>query len=149
MCHKAKLAEFAPRWQVFRTMSRFAAFALGFAGLSGFAGVALGALAAHGFPPEKKALIETASQYALVHALAVAAAALTHDHVRGWSRRLFASAAVCFGLGVILFSGSLVALALNGKGGAAPVGGTAFLVGWALFSAAALASLRHHLVDQP
>jgi uncharacterized membrane protein YgdD (TMEM256/DUF423 family) len=130
-------------------MSRFVAVALGFAGLAGFAGVALGALAAHGFDADKKMLVEIAGHYALVHALAVAAAALAHDRVGGWSRRLFAVAAVCFGLGILLFSGSLVALALNGKGGAAPVGGTAFLVGWALFSAAALASLRHHLVDQP
>jgi uncharacterized membrane protein YgdD (TMEM256/DUF423 family) len=130
-------------------MSRFAAFALGFAGLAGFAGVALGALAAHGLPPDKKALLETASQYALIHALAIAAAALAHERVGGRSRKLFAVAAVCFALGTVLFSGALVALALNGKGGAAPVGGTAFLVGWALFSAAALASLRHHLVDQP
>jgi len=130
-------------------MSRFAAFALAFAGIAGFAGVALGALAAHGFPPDKKALIETASQYALAHALAIAAAALAQDRTRGWSRRLFAAAAVCFALGIVLFPGALVALALNGKGGAAPVGGTAFLIGWALFGAAAVASLRHHLADQP
>lgn len=130
-------------------MSRFSALALGFAGLAGFAGVALGALAAHGFPADKKVLIETAGQYALVHALAIAVAGLARDRARGWGRRLFAAAAVLFALGVLLFSGALVALALNGKGGTAPVGGTAFLVGWALFSAAALVSLRHHLIDQP
>ena len=130
-------------------MSRFAALALAFAGFAGFAGVALGALAAHGFPPDKKALIETASQYALLHALAVAAAALAYDRVRGWGRRLFAAAVICFAVGIVLFSGALVMLALNGKGGAAPVGGTAFLAGWALFGAAALSLLRHHLVDQP
>jgi uncharacterized membrane protein YgdD (TMEM256/DUF423 family) len=62
---------------------------------------------------------------------------------------LFGLAAWCFAAGVVLFGGSLIAVAFNGKGGAAPVGGTAFLVGWALFSAAALASLRHHAVDQP
>jgi uncharacterized membrane protein YgdD (TMEM256/DUF423 family) len=130
-------------------MSRFVALALAFAGLAGLAGVALGALAAHDLPPERKALIETASQYALWHALAIAAAALASDRVRGWGRRLFGAATAFFAAGVLLFSGSLVALAFNGKGGAAPVGGTAFLIGWALFAAAALTSLRHHLVDEP
>ena len=130
-------------------MSRFAALALAFSGLAGLAGVALGALAAHGLSPDQKSLVETASQYALWHALAVAAAALAHDRTLAWARRLFAAAAVCFAAGVLLFSGALVSLALNGKGGAAPVGGTAFLIGWALFAAAAIASLRHHRVDQP
>ena len=130
-------------------MSRFAAITLAFAGLAGLVGVALGALAAHGFPPDKKALLETASQYALWHALAVTAAALAHERVRGWARRLFVAAAACFAFGIVVFPGALVSLALNGKGGAAPVGGTAFLIGWALFSAAALTSLRHHRVDQP
>src|SRR5262249_16220323 len=102
-----------------------------------------------GFPPDKKALIDVASQYALVHALAIAAAALAHDRARGWGRCLFGAAAVAFALGVLLFAGGLVALALNGKGGAPPGGGPAFLGGWALFGAAALASLRHHAVDQP
>jgi len=129
-------------------MTCFAAAALALAGVFGLCGVALGALAAHGLTDSQKALIETASQYALWHALAIAAAALAHDRARGWSRRLFAVAGACFAAGVVVFSGSLVALALNGKGGAAPVGGTAFLIGWALFSAAALASLRHHRVDQ-
>lgn len=130
-------------------MSRLAATALAVAGLSGLAGVGLGALAAHGLNPTQKDLIETASRYALWHSLAICAAALAHDRVSGWARRLFAAAAAFFAAGIVAFSGSLVSLALNGKSGAAPVGGTAFLIGWALFSAAALASLRHHRVDQP
>lgn len=130
-------------------MSRFAALALAVAGLAGLAGVAGGALAAHGLGPAQKALIETASQYALWHALAISAAALAHDRTRAWARRLFAAAAAFFATGIAVFSGSLVSLALNGKGGAAPVGGTAFLIGWALFASAAIASLRHHVADEP
>jgi uncharacterized membrane protein YgdD (TMEM256/DUF423 family) len=130
-------------------MSRFAALALAFAGLAGLTGVAAGALAAHGPGPAQKALIETASQYALWHALAIAISALAHDRVTGLAAHLFAAAAAFFAVGIVLFSGSLASLALNGKGGAAPVGGTAFLIGWALFASAAIASLRHHRPDQP
>jgi len=123
-------------------MSRFSSISLAFAGLAGLAGVAMGALAAHGLTPAQKALIEIASQYALWHALAMGLAIVVHDRAKGWARRLFGIAAWCFAAGIVVFSGSLVLLALNGKGGAAPVGGTAFLVGWALFFTGALSSFR-------
>jgi len=50
----------------------------------------------------------------------------------GWVAR---AAGWCFLAGIVLFSGSLYALALTGVrtlGAVTPLGGVAFLVGWAL-----------------
>ena len=47
-------------------------------------------------------------------------------------------AGICFGLGIIGFSGGLYGLALTGNSGfgiAAPTGGTLMIVGWFLFAA--------------
>ena len=130
-------------------MSRFAAVTIAFAALAGFAAVAAGAWAAHGVAPEAKALLETASLYAMTHALAMIGAALARERMAGLARPFAAAAAVLFAAGIAGFSGSLAALALGAKTSGAPIGGAAFLLGWALFAAAALMSLRHHLVDQP
>jgi uncharacterized membrane protein YgdD (TMEM256/DUF423 family) len=55
----------------------------------------------------------------------------------GW---LIASAGWCFVAGILLFSGSLYALALTGVtmlGAITPIGGLAFLAGWACLTFAA------------
>jgi len=100
----------------------------------GLAGVALGAFAAHGLKAslsaEYLAIFQTAVQYQLIHALALFGVALLSQHAPG---RLLQAAGVLFGIGIVLFSGSLYLLTLTGIGKlgiVTPLGGTAFLAGW-------------------
>jgi uncharacterized membrane protein YgdD (TMEM256/DUF423 family) len=103
----------------------------------GFTGVAAGALGAHAVKalgPERLAWWETAARYHLIHALAVGLlAAMVPPRAK--------LTAVLFVAGVVLFSGSLYALALSGQtalGMITPFGGLAFLGGWAVLGAGAL-----------
>jgi len=101
------------------------------AALAGFVSVAVGAFAAHGVTdPKAQELLRTGSQYAAIHALATLACAVL---VRVGAER--AQIAPGFFLaGVVLFSGSLYALAAGAPrwvGAITPVGGVAFLAGWA------------------
>ena len=104
--------------------------------LAGFLGVGLGAFGAHGLrsrvSPDMLAVFETGVRYHLYHAFAllITAAAIS----RFGDARLLAIAGWSFVAGVILFSGSLYLLALTGAsalGAVTPLGGLAFLVGWA------------------
>jgi uncharacterized membrane protein YgdD (TMEM256/DUF423 family) len=109
----------------------------------GFLGVAAGAFGAHALrqrlAPDLLAVWNTGAHYQLVHALAlVLVGALA---ARGSSTTL-GIAGWAFVAGVVLFSGSLYALALTGVrglGAVTPFGGAAFLAGWAALAAAALA----------
>jgi len=111
------------------------------AGLSGFVAVAAGAFGAHALKsrldPAMLAVFETGARYHLVHALGMLAAAWVVDRT---GRPLAARAGWLFALGTVLFSGSLYALALTGVrgfGAVTPVGGVAFLGGWACLAWAA------------
>ena len=104
----------------------------------GFTGVALGAFAAHGLKnrltADYLAVFHTGVTYQLVHALAILAVAVLSVHLPG---RLVGWAGGLFAVGIVLFSGSLYALALSGVrglGAITPFGGAAFLVGWALLA---------------
>ncbi len=110
---------------------------LAVAGLGGALSVVAGALAAHLADDAKTAeLLRTGALYGMVHAAALLAvvgigARGLAVRVAGWS----------FAAGIVLFSGSLFALA----GGAArwlgwvtPVGGVALIVGWAALASIAL-----------
>ena len=104
--------------------------------------VAAGAFAAHALrarlAPEALALVDTASRYQLMHALAVIAAGLLLA-VR--PSRAATLSAIAFTTGVIVFCGSLYALALGAPrsfGIVAPVGGTLLIAGWLMLAAAAL-----------
>src|SRR5947199_5815540 len=107
---------------------------LAIAGLGGLASVAAGALAAHlAGEPRAAELLRTGALYGMVHAAAlIAVIALAQGReprrgpaaVAGWS----------FALGVVLFSGSLFALAAGAGpwlGWVAPFGGAALMLGWA------------------
>ncbi|MCU1721954.1 MULTISPECIES: DUF423 domain-containing protein [unclassified Pseudomonas] len=107
----------------------------------GFTGVALGAFAAHGLKgrltPEYLAIFHTGVTYQLVHALALIGVAVLSVHLPG---RLVNWAGGLFGLGILLFSGSLYLLTLSGiskLGIITPLGGTAFLAGWLCLGLAA------------
>ena len=107
------------------------------AAAAGFVSVAMGAFAAHGLDdPKAQEWLRTGSLYGFLHVLATfACAALMQVGAR--RARL---APAFFLSGVLLFSGSLYAMALGAPrwlGAVTPVGGVLFLVGWALLAWAA------------
>ncbi|MDX1710403.1 MAG: DUF423 domain-containing protein [Rhodovibrionaceae bacterium] len=114
------------------------------AALGGFVSVGVGAFAAHGMGAQMDAQsmqwLETGARYQMYHALAaLGAAALTG--VLPHRRRVLMAAAALFFAGMILFSGTLYALALTpwtGLGAVAPLGGLSYLAGWLVLVWAAL-----------
>jgi uncharacterized membrane protein YgdD (TMEM256/DUF423 family) len=117
-------------------------FAVGSA-LAGLAVVA-GAFAAHGLrgrlSPEMLGAFETGARYQMYHALALLAVAWA---VRRWQHRAVPIAGWLFVAGVVLFSGSLYVMAGTGVralGAITPLGGLAFIAGWALLAWAAARS---------
>jgi uncharacterized membrane protein YgdD (TMEM256/DUF423 family) len=117
----------------------FLAIAAILAGLS----VAAGAFASHALR-EKVAersleIFETAARYQIYHALALLLVAVLLSRAEGTTTALVA-AGYAFMTGIAIFSGSLYALSLSGikwLGAIAPLGGLAFLVGWAFVAIAA------------
>ncbi len=107
------------------------------AAVGGFIGVAMGAFAAHAVSdPETKELLKTGAMYGFMHTMATLACA-TFMQV-GARRARFAPA--FFLSGVLLFSGSLYALAFGAPrivGIVTPIGGLCFLTGWAILAWAA------------
>ena len=104
------------------------------AALAGFTGVALGAFGAHALKgsltPDLLAVFETGVRYQMYHAFAIVAAAWAESR---WPARAFRLAAWLFVAGILVFSGSLYALAFTGAkvfGAVTPLGGLAFLAGW-------------------
>jgi uncharacterized membrane protein YgdD (TMEM256/DUF423 family) len=104
--------------------------------------VALGAFAAHGLKGRLSAemlqVFETGARYQAYHALALVAVGLIAAR---WPSPAADRAGWCFLGGIVLFSGSLYALALTGVkrlGIITPFGGLLFLIGWALLAFARL-----------
>lgn len=103
-----------------------------------FIGVALGAFGAHALrdrvTPDLLTVFETGVRYHFYHALALFAVGwLSESHPSG----VITGAGVAFVFGILVFSGSLYILTLSGTrwwGAVTPVGGLAFLVGWALLA---------------
>lgn len=103
----------------------------------GILGVGLGAFGAHALrerlTQERMAVFQTAVQYQMYHSIAILVAGtmfiVIHPTVR-----LFAAGGWWFVVGILLFSGSLYALCTTGirkLGAITPLGGLAFLIGWA------------------
>lgn len=118
---------------------------------SGFLAVALGAFGAHGLKsrlashPDAARRLEwwqTGASYHLSHALAIGLAGLIADIAPGHvSGSLPCCAGWAFGLGTLLFSGSLYVMGLTGVrklGAVTPLGGLGLLAGWGFLLAAAL-----------
>jgi len=110
----------------------------------GFVGVALGAFGAHGLrgrlSPEMLAVFDTGVRYQMYHVFAVLVVAAAIGHIG--NARLLAVAGWLFVAGIVLFSGSLYALALTGiglLGAITPIGGLFFLIGWGCLAGFALA----------
>lgn len=110
-----------------------------FGAVNAFLAVALGAFGAHGLKGRlSEHLLEvyhTGVQYHMSHALGLVLVGLAAYHwpdstALRWSGGLML-------VGILLFSGSLYALALTGArglGAITPLGGTAFLAAWALLA---------------
>ncbi|HEX5004057.1 MAG TPA: DUF423 domain-containing protein [Gemmatimonadales bacterium] len=107
---------------------------------SAFVAVAAGAFGAHALrarlTPEMLAAFETGARYQMYHALALLGVA---GAAARWPDPLIRLAGWSFIAGTVLFSGSLYALALTGVrglGAITPLGGAAFLLGWAALATA-------------
>jgi uncharacterized membrane protein YgdD (TMEM256/DUF423 family) len=102
----------------------------------GFLGVAFGAFGAHALEAtlkanEREGTFETATQYHMIHTLALLAVAWAATR---WPDNLVSWAGYLFVIGIVLFSGSLYALSITNQrwlGAITPLGGLAFLAGWA------------------
>ncbi len=112
------------------------------AALSGFLAVALGAFGAHGLKArlseDMMAVYQTAVQYHFYHTLALLAVAVLL--AGGLQSAALRASGWLFAAGIVVFSGSLYALALSGMrvlGAVTPLGGLLFLAGWVALAAAA------------
>lgn len=97
--------------------------------------VALGAFGAHALrarlAPDMLAVWRTAVEYQFYHV----AALLLLGLLREPTQDALNAAGWCFTIGILLFSGSLYALALSGVrmlGAVTPLGGLLFIAGWLL-----------------
>lgn len=107
-------------------------------------GVGAGAFGAHGLKRvlsvDMMQVWQTAVLYQMVHGLGMLGVAALSAR---FGSTLLDWAGALMLLGIVLFSGSLYVLALSGTkwlGAVTPIGGTAFIIAWALV---ALAAYRH------
>lgn len=121
-------------------MKTFAALGATFGGLA----VLLGAFGAHALRERLSeadlATFEIGVRYQMYHALALFVVAWASTQ---WDSSAVPAAGWAFTTGIIVFSGSLYVLVFTGMrwlGAITPIGGVAFLVGWALLAWAALRS---------
>jgi uncharacterized membrane protein YgdD (TMEM256/DUF423 family) len=112
-----------------------ARFIIRLAAIFGFLGVGLGAFGTHTLGAildanGRRDTYETAIQYQLVHAVALLGLAAVAERL---PKRWVSLGAVAFAAGIVLFSGSLMVLAvfnIGVMGAIAPLGGGCFLLGW-------------------
>ena len=107
--------------------------------LTGLGAVGIAAFAAHGLAwlnPKALHMVESAVQMQGWHALALLATGIWAPRGGRWAD----AAGFAFTAGIVLFCGSVYALALNGLavGGVAPAGGTLLMIGWALLGVSAI-----------
>ena len=120
--------------------------AVAIAALLGLTGVAAGAFGAHGLreslSEEMLEIWRTGAHYQQIHAVAALAVALPEGFDRGR-----ATAVVLFAGGIIVFAGTLYALALGGPrilGAVTPLGGLALMAGWAAVGVSSWRSSKTH-----
>lgn len=115
-------------------------FWLVLAGINGAIAVAMAAAAAHAFGADAEAAARAAraADVQLVHAAALLGIALLAEHRPGWAAKV---AGMLFILGILLFCGSLYALAFHwaDRSPLAPVGGSSLILGWLTVAVAGLA----------
>ncbi len=120
---------------------------LGVAAVLGLLGVAAGAFGAHALRdqigPEALEIWKTGAHYQQVHAVIMAVAAFP----TGSGSRARRTAVLAFGIGIVIFAGTLYGLAAGGPrwlGAITPLGGLSLMVGWAALAMHA----RSVLVDR-
>ncbi len=121
---------------------RIAARLIALGALLALIAVAAGAFGAHALRARLEVtqltVYETAIRYQMYHAGAVIMTGLAAAR---WPQALWSAAAASFAVGIFLFTGSLLLIVLSGVrsiGWITPLGGLAFIAGWALMIAAAL-----------
>jgi uncharacterized membrane protein YgdD (TMEM256/DUF423 family) len=104
--------------------------------IAAFIAVALGAFGAHSLRTKLTAemlnIFEVGVRYQMYHALGLIAVAWA---TAKWPEANLNAAGWCFIAGIVIFSGSLYLLSLTGArwlGAITPIGGLAFLAGWAI-----------------
>lgn len=113
--------------------------------LLGFVAVALGAFGAHGLEGRltdvSRGWWETATLYALVHAVLITGLGVA----RRAGLQGFDAPAMIAAVGVMIFSGTLYAMALGAPrwfGAITPIGGVLLLVGWGWLAFTGLRAVR-------
>jgi uncharacterized membrane protein YgdD (TMEM256/DUF423 family) len=113
---------------------------VGAAAVNAFIAVAAGAFGAHGLreklEPRMLEVFEIGVRYQMFHALGMFVAAWLASRGLG----LASTAGWVMQAGIVIFTGSLYALALSGVkvlGAITPIGGLAFLAAWAMLAVAA------------
>lgn len=112
------------------TFKRFCIGASSLLGSTGIIGGAFGAHALRHLPPERLAILKTAMQYQLLHAVALLVLSMVATETRSRAIRV---AATCFATGTLMFSCSLSAVAVldwRFAGALAPFGGALLILGW-------------------
>jgi uncharacterized membrane protein YgdD (TMEM256/DUF423 family) len=114
----------------------------GLGALSALLAVAAGAFGAHALrnrlAPDTLGIFEVGARYHMYHALGLLAAAWA---VSRWPGGATTAAGWLFVAGTVIFSGSLYLLSFTGQrwlGAVTPLGGLAFILGWAALAWAAL-----------
>jgi uncharacterized membrane protein YgdD (TMEM256/DUF423 family) len=104
--------------------------------IAAFIAVALGAFGAHSLrnrlAPDMLNIFEVGVRYQLYHALGLLAVAWA---IARWPESNLNAAGWAFIVGIVIFSGSLYILSITGIrwfGAITPIGGLAFLLGWAI-----------------
>ena len=104
--------------------------------VAAFVGVALGAFGAHSLKtklsPDMLAIFEVGVRYQMYHALGLFAVAWA---ITRWPEANVNAAGWAFIVGILIFSGTLYLLSVTGLrwlGAITPIGGLAFLAGWAI-----------------
>jgi len=112
--------------------------------ISGGLAVMIGAFGAHGLKDKltEKMLANymTGVEYHFYHTFALLAVGLLAMH---FQPRLLSASGWSFTIGILIFSGSLYAMAMTGitrLGAITPIGGLLFIAGWVLLAAAVLKS---------
>jgi uncharacterized membrane protein YgdD (TMEM256/DUF423 family) len=111
-------------------------------GVFGFLAVAIGAFGAHALKGtleanQTTAVFQTGVQYHSAHALALLLIALLMGQLP--QAKSLRTAGWLFVVGIVIFSGSLYALALTNipiLGAITPIGGLCFLIGWVMVAMA-------------
>jgi uncharacterized membrane protein YgdD (TMEM256/DUF423 family) len=114
----------------------------GLGAVSALLAVAVGAFGAHSLRgrlvPDMLVVFEIGARYHMYHALGLLAAAWA---VSRWPGGAAVAAGWLFLAGTLVFSGSLYGLSLTGQrwlGAITPLGGLAFILGWAALAWAAI-----------